>query len=443
MIGLVGLYFHLGLYIGLHTPLLVASSNMFGYLLCSRYSHFVFNPKLSILLIRRVSLFMLLAHKFNYSILPVVNGFITYSLRRFVPLHRKTRLHNYASSTFLSNFKHARFITSYRRLMARLSANPKRVRLVGNSAFASLIPCYRSKLRRLYCKLFDNCKYESGSASLKHGRHSHIKRSHIKPTLNGGSLQQSKHGPLTYSERILKERMENEQMQRKLERKALVNRIIAHNQVILNNYILQFFYRYALPILPNIVNLTTNWHTYYDNVCAYLFDGNNRTRMHVLFRGSTRNRFRRRSRWSLHYFKKMLKPRQFLRVYMTLLLRIYQRLSFILRQAVDKQGFFLINRKRFRKFYIFIKILLYLRQFRVLPNILFYLESSSRELIRISKYRICIISLVDSDSTGVNCVTYPIPCSFGNYLSKIFYSHLIINSFFLGRILMLLNSIDY
>lgn len=96
---------------------------------------------------------------------------------------------------------------------------------------------------------------------------------------------------------------------------------------------------------------------------------------------------------------------------------------------------------RFRKFFIFLRFILYFREFRKLSNILFYFNPSASALASIYKYRICTLSLVDSKINAVGCVNYPISISYRMTTAKFFYSHLLINCKYLGKIILLLRII--
>ena len=96
--------------------------------------------------------------------------------------------------------------------------------------------------------------------------------------------------------------------------------------------------------------------------------------------------------------------------------------------------------RRFRKFFTFLKLLLFLRKYIVFPNILFYLNPTNLELLDSKMFRICSIALVNSDG-DTSIPLYPIPLNNNTSLSKIFFCNLFVHFYYVGRIMLILSII--
>lgn len=96
--------------------------------------------------------------------------------------------------------------------------------------------------------------------------------------------------------------------------------------------------------------------------------------------------------------------------------------------------------REFNKFFTFLKLLLFLRQYLIFPSILYYLNATDAELRDSSKFRVCTIAVLNTYNSAF-LPLYPVPANSSTVLSKIFYSHLFIYYTFIGKILMTLSVI--
>lgn len=410
MLNLINQYFHLGLHIGQYCHEI--SSKMFYFIWFNRHTYAIFNPKVSILLIRRVFLFMLIANRFNYFILPIINGFSRdqYDWKSLIENFNNSSNFVKSSCGALDNHK----INKKKRVLHYLSfwqsIGKKRRRARFN---------FRAGIQR-YLRYLNSIAFSKYSRGKKKYIVMHYKKNLIR--------RYRRLVKYLYGTR-----------KRKMNIPFVGFNTVKKNWFI-SSFISRFFHNYKLPVLLNAPNLVSNWRTYYEYVRAIILPA--------------KTRYYRRSRWlhtfagngprslqSLQYTRRLQRKRM-LNPSIALALRIYYKLSiFVNRNFPSWKSQPKSSNKPFRKFFVFLKLFRYLRQFRALPNILFYLESNATEVLRILKYKVCVIALVNSDCSSIRTITYPIPCNFGNYLSKIFYAHMIVNSFFLGRILLFLTAV--
>lgn len=442
MVRLADIYFRLGFHI---SPFRVdRSSKMFYYLWFKRSIYNIFNPRIAILLIRRVSLFMLMSNRLNCNILPIINGFGMYK-REWESVQMNFH-EGYASESFMEDIHSHGMISNNKGWLARFLCKLRRAKMFKNENVSSK---RRKKLHTDYVSLMKSLKRYLKSVNFR--KYSFYMRkailSHYKFRLrNRYQLLLKKKNTQSLYQSVEEHMTENNEVERSqaIQRIKDVFKFRDCDFVwLMNNYISRFFYKYRMPILLNIVNLLSNWHTYYEYVRTivvpisgfgyrhgkYAIGFIRRNKKFTLYRGLKSNNL-------FNGIRRGINPCA------ELALRIYYKLSVFLDLTVlDWESNPNLNNKSFRKFFVLLRVFWYLRWFKILPNILFYLESSTAELARVAKFRICIIALVDSDCSSVRDIAYPIPCNFGNYLSKIFYSYLIINSFFLGRILLLLDTV--
>lgn len=350
MIKLINLFLHLGLHIGTFGQAI--SYNMYYYLMGYRYAYSIFNPWISILLIRRVIIFLILSSKLNIDIVPILYGF---------------KLNDNISLNIDANNEN--------KIVFKNFLKPK---------------CFKDVFKNIQPSKKKYPKF--------------VNKSKLKISKIAQYLFFKKKKYLRFSEKP---------------------------NILSNDIILLLFRKYNKSVLLNKVGLLTNWYTYYEVVSNNLFGRKieypNKATLYM-FSVEHKNMFLKNK--SLHLYGSMC-----LRVYF----KLYQHINLnenILQFRMDK----VIN--EFKKFHIFIKLMLYLRAFKKLPSILLYLDSIPSELKSISKFRICLISLVNSNYTSINHINYPIPTNFGSYLSKIFYSYLFLNSYHLGRIMLLLTSLQ-
>ncbi len=332
MLRLISLFFHLGLYLGACYQ--TVAPTMYGYLIGNRYSRNIFNSWISIILIRKVALFFILASKMNRIILPVIHGF------------------NIDIPTNIN-----------------VTPSNKRINI------------YQYKIR---------------SAPFKN----------ILSRMKGIKLSKQFNSNL----------------------KGKYRKYLSHSDILTNDILVFLFRRHNQAILLNKTGLISNWSTYYSIAHNKLFGT-------VIESKNTINTF-------LSKYTNIHNNNYFVNICIHLCLRVYyklyRRMHLNLNIFKFKMNVFI---NEFKKFHLFIKLMFYLREFNKLPAVLFYLDPTERELSNISKYRICILSLVSSNYNTVGCINYPIPTNFGSYLSKIFYSYLFLNSYYLGRIMLILNAI--
>lgn len=432
MFKLISLFFHLGLHIGNFSR--IVATNMYNYMVGNRFSRSIYNIKISILYIRKVTLFLLMSGKLNHYILPVLRGF---TLQATNEKNVKSDLTGYAQvmhtrGAALNSISHAAYT---RRTLYSLKRYTK-LRLLK-----------RVIERRVRTALYKRLKYAKYMALLKHTKY-------IKHPKNVNRYIRSKHIFKKYNSLylhycVLKKRYSKQYStaylasRRAWLRKRHLN--IMHKYLPRSTYAVEgsadgyfgndlvanLFYRYSFPVLLNKTGLINNWWTYYITLRNAFSE--------VIPRYTSTKVFKQA------YTRKpnVAKESGFLYNCVKLVMCLYYKLN--TRLELNMVNYKLkLDRLvvQFRKFYVFIKFLIYLREHMQLPSTLFYLDPVESELATVSKYRICTISLVDSTFSTANYVTYPIPSSFGTHLSKFFYASLFVNAYFIGRILLVLSSIS-
>lgn len=430
MLGLVSLFFHLGFHIGNFNRL--ASTNMYSYLIGHRYSRSIFNARFSILCIRKVTLFLLLSSKLNYTVLPVIYGF---ELRNSKSKSKSATTRFSFHSPRISNGKLLRDIVISKRIRKVLLSLRflRRRKEVYWYSLKSRLSCFKRTLHSkysLYCSRMpatcsqDYVKIRQYARHIKSRYSKYAKYVRNKYRYYIGRIEKKR---LLYM-RLL--RQYNKRHQQKHITKLVSTNLKYLSQPATGNIVARLFNKFRFPVLLNTTGLITNWTTYYSTIQKILSE------VVPTYRNN---------KVSNNFFVPKLDQyieSNFLRNCIKLVLCVYYKLHLNIELDIVSYKF-KIDRliSEFKKFYVFIKFLIYLREFKRFPSILFYLDPSEPELATISKYRICTLSLVDSNLSTSNYATYPIPSSFGAYLSKIFYGYLFINSYFIGRILLIISSI--
>lgn len=204
-------------------------------------------------------------------------------------------------------------------------------------------------------------------------------------------------------------------------------------------FAIRFFREYNLPVLINKTGLLGWWLIYHQTLKVALYGSIQSDKRKKL--GKTLVNFI--SPPVAKFTTNPLEREKKLGCYLTFGLLIILYLQ--LRSSIsDKSNLltFKIDRyiRRFKKFFSFLKLILFLRESSILPNILYYINPTNAELRDASKLRVCSISVLNSDNNSA-LPLYPIPSNSSNNLPKIFFSYLYVYYTYLGRILLTLSII--
>lgn len=373
MFKLVSLFLHLGLHVGVSKQDVHVS--VYYFLLGVKYSRVVFNPTFSVILLRKVCLFLLTASKLNQRILPVVGCSDTSTV----------------SESITSN------TGSYNSLKLSSQSIPHIIRINASIWHRYSKQWSNAKKQQYASRYFGSLLSQNGNSFI-----SQID-SYVSKLAANGLLNST--GPGADSE----------------------------CNMFSNDLLARIFTRHGLSVLLNKIGLLGNWCTSYESIVAKLLDSNYLTdvQLDALV-----------SEDSEDEIIAPLPQTGFLGYYLYLILKIYYK-AFQTVEVGTRLSIFKLDSyiRGFKKFYTFIRIILFFREFKDMPSILFYLDPSDNVLSETFKYPICTIVLSDG-SLKHNYSMYLIPTSFGTYLSRLFYSYIIINSYYLGRILSLANILN-
>lgn len=398
----------------------------------NRFSRSIYNVRISILYIRKVTLFLLMSGKLNHSILPVLRGFTLQATNEksvgtnfigYAPVvhTRESILHNITRTAYTRRTLYS--LKRYAKLRLLRRAIERRIRITLNrrSNYAK----YMALLKRTKyvghpknIKRYIRAKYLFKKYNTLYLRYCVLKRRYFKQysaiyLANRRAWLSKRHLSALYKQKLSSVAKSN------------------ITSYFCNDLVANLFYRYKFPVLLNKTGLINNWWTYYITLRnAFSEVIPKYTNAKIFKRVCTRK-------------SNATNGSDFLYNCITLVMCVYYKLNARLELNMINYRLKLGRLvTQFRKFYVFMKFLVYLRGYMQLPSTLFYLDPVESELLTVSRYRICTISLVDSHFSTTNYVTYPIPSSFGTYLSKFFYASLFVNAYFIGRILLVLNSIS-
>lgn len=437
MFKLVSLFFHLGLHIGNLGR--IASTSMYNYVAGNRFSRSIYSVRISILYIRKVTLFLLVSSKLNHCILPVLRGFTlqaTYE-KGMEP----------TSTGFTGHTPAAMVHTRTGALHSITRTAHTRKTLYSLRRYTKLRSLKCTIERRLKTIRIRRSIYARYMVSLKRAKHTQNSKNIKQYTLVERIFR--KYNALYLRYCALRRRYLKKYSTVYLaSRRAWLNsryldtlyKYLPTRQCVGEDYVsnhfgndlvANLFNRYSFPVLLNKTGLINNWLTYY-----------------ITLRNAFSEVIPKYTNAKVFTRVFMKKPNvtdgsDFLYNCITLIMCLYYKLNTRLELNMINYRLKFDNLVvQFRKFYVFMKFLIYLRGHMQLPSTLFYFDPVESELSTVGKYRICTISLVDSSFSTMNYVTYPIPSSFGTYLSRFFYASLFINAYFIGRILLVLSSIN-
>lgn len=209
---------------------------------------------------------------------------------------------------------------------------------------------------------------------------------------------------------------------------------------------LKFFRMYRIPTLLNKIGLLGWWLIYYKvlktSIYGYYHEYKKKGFRHLfslaplfLKLESFNNKRELKKFFSIEKKKSLTK--NMIALLTIFYLRLYDSVFGDIRILKFKVGRYI---RRFRKFFAFFKLLLFLRKYTIFPNILFYLNPTNSELLDSKMFRICSIALINSDSNA-SIPLYPIPLNNNTSLSKIFFCNLFVHFYYVGRILLILSII--
>lgn len=224
---------------------------------------------------------------------------------------------------------------------------------------------------------------------------------------------------------------------------AYVNTDLRKNSKIdiYRSFALRFFRNYNIPILLNKTGLIGWWLIYYKvlktKVYGYTSD-HQRINFQNFVNYTEEQRFQS-SRVKKFFFinKKQRISSQTFFLIALLYFRLHGSALANFNLLKFKMGKYI---RKFNKFFAFLKLLLFLRQYLIFPSILYYLNPTDAELRDSSKFRVCTIAVLNTYNSAF-LPLYPVPANSSNVLSKVFYSHLFIYYTFIGKILMTLSVI--
>lgn len=210
---------------------------------------------------------------------------------------------------------------------------------------------------------------------------------------------------------------------------------------IYRSFALRFFRSYNIPILLNKTGLIGWWLAYYKALKTKLY-GYSGGRQKINFKNFAN--YTEKQRFQSSRIKKFFlinkKQRMSLQTFFLIALLYFRLQGSTLANSnliKFKMGKYI---REFNKFFTFLKLLLFLRQYLIFPSILYYLNATDAELRDSSKFRVCTIAVLNTYNSAF-LPLYPVPANSSTVLSKIFYSHLFIYYTFIGKILMTLSVI--
>lgn len=208
-----------------------------------------------------------------------------------------------------------------------------------------------------------------------------------------------------------------------------------------NAFAMRFFKMYRISILSNKIGLLGWWLIYYKTLVTNIYSYYRNYKKKGFKQTFSPFDFKRFPNKKLQRFfyikKKKYNMLQILTLIIILYLKLYESAFSKSDSLKFRMGKYI---RKFKKFFAFLKLLLFLRQYTIFPSILYYLNTTNAELRDVMKFRVCTLAIVNSNNIA-SMPLYPIPANNNNLLSKIFFSYLFVYYSFIGKILMTLSVI--
>lgn len=210
---------------------------------------------------------------------------------------------------------------------------------------------------------------------------------------------------------------------------------------VYRSFALRFFRSYNVPILLNKTGLIGWWLIYYKALKTKLYGYHGdylkfNSQNFFNYAGEQRLYNNKIKRFFLVTKKRHISSQTFFLVAL-LYFKLYGSAFANFSLFKFKMGKYI---RKFNKFFAFLKLLLFLRQYTIFPSILYYLNPTNAELRDSARFRVCTIAILNSYNSAF-LPLYPVPANSSNVLSKVFYSYLFIYYTFIGKILMTLSVI--
>lgn len=211
-------------------------------------------------------------------------------------------------------------------------------------------------------------------------------------------------------------------------------------------FALRFFKIYKIPVLLNRAGLIGWWLIYYNmlktSIYGHYHEYKKKGFKHLfsiaslLYRSKFFNKKKELKQFLLAESKK-ISISSIITLLSIFYIRLYDSLFGDVRTLKFRLGRYI---RRYRKFFAFFKLLLFLRRYTIFPNIVFYLNPTNSELRDIKTFRVCSIALTNSN-IDASIPFYPVPINNSTSISKIFFCNLFVHFYYMGRILLILSII--